>query len=44
LMTERGFEEVMQWAKHVSRGGIVRRSKGWCGDAGQCHATGVLVL
>ena len=44
LMTERGFEEVMQWAKHISRGGIVRRSKGWCGDAGQCHATGVLAL
>jgi hypothetical protein len=44
LMTERGFEEVMQWAKHINRGGIVRRSKGWCGDAGQGHATGVLAL
>ncbi|MDY7076577.1 MAG: ATP-binding protein [Chloroflexota bacterium] len=44
LMTESGFTEVLKWARHLSRGGVVRRSLGWHGDAGQRHAIGVLAL
>ncbi len=44
LVTEQGFEEIMEWAPQVTRGGVVRRSTGWCGSAGQHYATGVLAL
>lgn len=44
LMTESGFTEVLKWVRHLSRGGVVRRSLGWHGDAGRHCAIGVLAL
>lgn len=44
LITERGFEEIKQWAMQLSRGGVVRRSKGWHGDSGRSQAVRILSL
>jgi hypothetical protein len=44
LATEEGFREIVQWAGRIRRGGVIRRRKGWLGDAGRGHASGVLKL
>jgi hypothetical protein len=44
LVTEQGFDTIQQRATHMSRGGVVRRRKGWLGNAGMFHARGVLAL
>ncbi len=42
LATEQAFERIRQWARQLSRGGVIRRSRGWGGDAGRSQAIGVL--
>lgn len=42
LVTKSGFEEIKTWTTALSRGGVVRRSLGWCGSLGRNHAQGFL--
>ncbi|MBD3335964.1 MAG: hypothetical protein GF355_10660 [Candidatus Eisenbacteria bacterium] len=44
LINQSGLEDVMIRAGCLSRGGVVRRSLGWHGDAGRGQAIGVLEL
>jgi len=42
LMTERGFDELLQWSPEISRGGQVRRRLGWHGSEGADLAMSIL--
>jgi len=44
LVTRSGFEEISKWTAELSRGGVVWRNLGWCGDLGRNHAQGILEL
>jgi hypothetical protein len=44
LATQQGFEEIKHWRRNLSRGGVVRRSKGWYGDSGRHTSMSLLDL
>lgn len=44
LVTEQGFLKLREWAGPMSRGGVVRRRKGWYGTDGEGQAIKTLTM